>query len=417
MLALAGLLLLAVNARAGEPAATAPPKDLPAESGLTSPPAERIKKDWNEYDLGWFTFRWGIYTLIDFANAAQDAAAAEQVKVERDAKVRDFRFTLGGKFKTERSITYTMGVMYDSPSNSWFARETGIQVAIPELWGNVFIGRQKEGVSLSRISIGYTGWAMERMPMSDATVPIMNDGIKWLGVSPDKHFNWNLAYFHNVLPKNPATGFYDDAVTARFAWVPLRKEEDGAFLHLGLGYHWGRYSDGTAQLRGRPESSTAPYFLDTGKFPAIMNHLFIPEVYFSKDGWLTGAEYFLNEVRSPEKGNPFFHGGEIFVSRFLTGESRPYLDIGGKLALPDAPFGSAFEGKGGAVELVLHFSYSDFDGGDLAGGKFWRLTPQLNWYIDRMVSVRINYGLGVLDRFGLTGVTHFFQARLQIQIG
>ena len=35
---------------------------------------------------------------------------------------------------------------------------------------------------------------------------------------------------------------------------------------------------------------------------------------------------------------------------------------------------------------------------------------------DDMIVLRVAYGLGLLDRFGLVGLTHFFQARIQLQI-
>jgi phosphate-selective porin OprO/OprP len=35
--------------------------------------------------------------------------------------------------------------MYDGKTNSWFVRQTGLMVAIPELRGNVFIGPPKRG--------------------------------------------------------------------------------------------------------------------------------------------------------------------------------------------------------------------------------------------------------------------------------
>ena len=55
-------------------------------------------------------------------------------------------------------------------------------VAVPELWGHVFVGRTKEGFSLNKVMVGYAGWTMERSTMSDASIPILADGIKWLGL-------------------------------------------------------------------------------------------------------------------------------------------------------------------------------------------------------------------------------------------
>jgi phosphate-selective porin OprO/OprP len=35
-------------------------------------------------------------------------------------------------------------------------------VDVPELWGRLFIGRTKEGISMNKIMVGYYGWTMER---------------------------------------------------------------------------------------------------------------------------------------------------------------------------------------------------------------------------------------------------------------
>ena len=39
--------------------------------------------------------------------------------------------------------------------------------------------------------VGYGGWTMERATISDASIPILADGIKWLGYSPKHKFLWN----------------------------------------------------------------------------------------------------------------------------------------------------------------------------------------------------------------------------------
>jgi phosphate-selective porin OprO and OprP len=391
--------------------------DDPVESDIAEPPDRRVVKGWNQYDFGFTTFNWGIYTNLDFGNAAQDETAREQVEVNQDAKLRDFRFSFKGRFNLERSITWTAGLMYDAPTDSWFPRETGIQVAFPRLWGALFVGRQKEGISLNKITVGYAVWAMERAPMNDATIPIMNDGIKWFGVTPNERANWNVGYFHNVLPKTPATGWYDDAFVARFAWLPVYSgaRAEGSLLHLALAYHYGKYADGEAQLRARPQSSTAPYFLDTGTFPADHDDLVGLEAYYRRNNWMVGSEYLIDSVSSPETGNPVFHGGEVFVSWIATGEIRPYIPQGGKMDFV-FPKRSAFEGGMGAVEPVLQVSYTDLDDGTLQGGRFWRITPHINWYLDDMVRLEAAYGLGILDRSGSTGLTHFFQARIQFQV-
>jgi phosphate-selective porin OprO and OprP len=385
------------------------------EADTDSPPADKTTLKWNKYDFKYFTLNWGIYFIFDYGTAIQNEESKQQFTVESTWIPRDFRFVINGKFKTKRPITYTTGIMYDGPTKTWFPREAGIQIEFPELLGNLWLGRQKEGFSQSKIAVGYALYGMERMPSNDAMIPIFADGLKWLGYLPSGRANWNVSYFHNFLDKSPATGWFDDSFVARFVYLPMLPESEGGLLHLGAAYRWAKVADGELQLRSRPESYTAPYFLDTGTFPADHNNMVGLEAYYRPGSWLFGSEYFFNKASSPSTGDPFFHGGEVYAAWLITGEVRPYNTVGGKFGYV-VPNKSALFGGPGAVEAALHLSYTDFDSGSLQGGKFWRLTPHINWYLDNMLRFEFCYGLGVLDRFGLTGVTHFFQLRMQFQI-
>jgi hypothetical protein len=33
-------------------------------------------------------------------------------------------------------------------------------IAVPNLWGNIFIGRSKEGFYVNKVMVGYDGWTM-----------------------------------------------------------------------------------------------------------------------------------------------------------------------------------------------------------------------------------------------------------------
>jgi phosphate-selective porin OprO/OprP len=74
-----------------------------------------------------------------------------------------------------------------------------------------------------------------------------------------------------------------------------------------------------------------------------------------------------------------------------------------------------FEGGPGAVEALLRFSFIDLDDGAIEGGRFWRLTPMVNWYLSDHLRLELAYGISQLDRFGVVGTTQFFQTRLQFQ--
>jgi phosphate-selective porin OprO/OprP len=68
--------------------------------------------------------------------------------------------------------------MYDGAENDLTFRETGLLIGLPELSGNVFIGRSKEGYSLIKAQNGYSTWVNERQMWLD-NIPIMTDGIRW----------------------------------------------------------------------------------------------------------------------------------------------------------------------------------------------------------------------------------------------
>jgi len=367
-----------------------------------------------QFDLGFTTFHVGAGVLVDFSAYAQNAESREQIdNMEPGFKVRDTRLMFGGRFKTKRPITWQAGVMYDGKTDSWFVRQTGIMVAIPELWGHVFIGRAKEGVSLNKVMVGYDGWTLERFTMSDA-IPLLADGIKWLGYLPNRHFIWNVGWFTDWLSEGQSFSTYDNQVTFRAAWVPMVSDSVGTLLHIGINARKGKLNEGQFQLRSRPEDSAAPYFLDTGKFPASSSRMVGLEAYYRPGPWLFGTEYYVQTVKAREIPDPRFHGGDVSVMWLITGETRSYNTVGGYFRSV-SPAKTILEHGPGAWEAVLRFSYGDYNDTGVPGGAFSRVTPMVNWYLTDNARLEIAYGYGVLDRFALKGATQFFQSRLQLE--
>jgi phosphate-selective porin OprO/OprP len=130
---------------------------------------------------------------------------------------------------------------------------------------------------------------------------------------------------------------------------------------------------------------------------------------------MVGGEYFFTKANAPESGDPMFHGGEVLVAHILTGETRPY-NAKGAFFDRISPSRPVFSGGPGAWELVGRFSYSDMDDKSIRGGKFWRITPMVNWHMGDNVRLEFVYGYGSLDRFGVVGKTQFFQSRFQFQL-
>ena len=222
---------------------------------------------WNEYRGPYITARAGMGLLIETASFAQDDVSKEQIKMSPDQRLRDFRFVLGGSFPSPpRKVTWNVGIMYDGPTHSWLMRQTGVIIAVPELWGNIFIGRSKEGFSLNKVMVGYDRWTMERSTMSDATIPILADGFKWLGYAPKHGFLWNFGYYNDWLSHNQNFSTYHNQTVLRVAWLPIHSDEKRAVLHLGVNLRNGSPEQGQIQFRSRPEAFPAPYFVDTGRF-------------------------------------------------------------------------------------------------------------------------------------------------------
>jgi phosphate-selective porin OprO/OprP len=379
----------------------------------TEEPARRLVS-WNEYEGKYFTIRLGGGFLYEYAAYSQDDVSKNQIELHPTPKLRDTRFLFRGRLKFNRPVTWSAGIMWDATNEEFVFRQTGIMVAVPEILGHVFVGRTKEGFSLNKVMIGYAGWTMERSTISDATIPILADGIKWLGYAPSLNLIWNLGIYGDTLSENQGFSTYDNQIAGRLAWVPVMSEDTGTVFHAGVSLRYGKPDEGLLQLRSRPETFPAPFFVDTGKFPAESTKMLGPEIYYRPGSLLLGTEYFLQDVDAPESGDPFFHGGEVFVSWLPTGEIRSYNTRGGYFnqISPERP---VFQGGTGAWELVGRFSYIDLDSGPIRGGRFWRATPMVNWHMSDHVRLEFAYGYGSLDRFDLIGKTQFFQTRVQLQ--
>ena len=377
------------------------------------------KKPKNQFDFGFTTFKVGMGFLYEFAAFGQNEESKKQSDsggyvLEPTFKTRDFRVLVSGKFNTKRFVTWRAGFMYDGPTNEWFVRETGLMVGVPELWGHLFVGRTKEGFSLNKVMNGYAGWTMERQMAIDV-IPILADGIKWLGYLPKQKIIWNIGGYTDLLSKEQSFSTYHWQVAARVAWLPINSPAERKLVHLGINLRYGEPEDGQMRLRSRPEANPAPYFIDTKTVPSNHSTHYGYEAYYTSGPLMLGSEYYFHKFNSPSTGNSLFHGGEVVLSYIFTGQSRPYTTVGGIYAFVPVTK-PVFKGGWGTWEGVLRYSQLDLDDGTIKGGKFWRLTPMVNWYMNRFIRMEFAYGYGVLDRYNLKGATQFFQSRLQLTI-
>jgi len=409
----AGSTLCPSSARAQEEDVSTATVDTVLQAGEADAvePKRKLVK-WNSYDGPFSTLRFGFGLAFDAASYHQDDAAKSQVPTEDDGGLRDFRLLFKGRFKTKRPASWTFGYMYDGTEKEWRFRQTGIQVDVPELSGRFFLGRTKEGYSAEKVMVGYYIWGMERSQTLDAFVPILGDGIKYMGYYPRQRVALNLGAFADALSENEKFSTYDNQFVTRLVWQPRLSEERREVLHVGVMGRQAKPDDGFLREKSKPGSYLAPNFLDTGKFPADHSHTLGFEGIWRRGPLLVATEYDWQKDDASSGEHPMFRGGETTVSWLVTGESRPY-NAPGAFFDNVSPKRSVVEGGPGAIEAILGMTYNDFDdGASFQGGKFWRLTPMVIWHVDDLMHVYVAYGYGKLDRFGTEGTTQFFQTRL-----
>lgn len=385
------------------------------DSATGKPP----KRNWNEFNLGFTTIKFGGGFLYDYAAFVQDDAAKVQmdsagVVAENQFKLRDFRFTLSGALATKRAVTWKMGLMYDGVTDKWLVRETGLNIGLPELAGSVFIGRTKEGFSLNKVMNGYAGWTMERQMALDV-IPILADGIKLLGYLPKPRLFWNAGVYTDLFSEGQSFSTYSWQTALRLGWRVMYDPDNNKIFHIGASYRYGKPLNNQIQLRSRPEANPGPYFMDSGKFSSDHSNHMGAEVYYSRGPMLIGTELLWHSFGAPTVGDPVFFGGDVVFTYVLTGESRAYSSASSIYGFIPVEK-SVFEGGWGSVEALLRFSYLDLNEGTIQGGAFWRITPMVNWYLSDNIRFELAYGYGILNRYAIKGATQFFQTRVHFQI-
>ena len=377
------------------------------------------KRPPNEFEGTYSTIRIGGGYILDGAIYSQNAAFKQQMDSAGLAfnsalETRDFRIMASGVLKTKRTLAWKTGFMYDGDKKIWLLRETGLTIGVPELFGHIFIGRTKEGYSMVKVMNGHSPWTAERQMALDV-IPILADGIKYFGQLPKSRIFWNLGYFNDILSKGQSFSTYAWQYDARIGWLPFYDKEKNRVLHIAANFRYGKPVNGEITLKSRPESNPAPQIINTGAFSADHSTHIGGEVYYSTGKLLLGSEVMVHNFNSKTSADHHFFGGDAVLTYMFTNTKRPYNTTGSIFGFVPVKH-SVFKGGWGEWEGVLRFSTLDLDDADIKGGKFWRITPMVNWYMSKAIRTEFIYGYGVLDRYGLKGAVQVFQARIQFTV-
>jgi hypothetical protein len=68
--------------------------------------------------------------------------------------------------------------------------------------------------------VGYQGWTNERAAINDAFLPILADGIKWSGYTPNGKFVYNLGWYGDSWSENESFNKNDNTFARAAVWLP-----------------------------------------------------------------------------------------------------------------------------------------------------------------------------------------------------
>jgi len=205
----------------------------------------------------------------------------------------------------------------------------------------------------------------------------------------------------------------------RGAWRPggVSDDPNAALLHLGVSVGYSFSGTGVVHYRARPESSLAPYLVDTGDISGDAFQLGFEIA--RREGPITlQAEWMGSWVSSSDAGSLFFSGGYAELAWALTGEVRPY-DARAALFTPSAPrnpFSWEHESIGG-LEVAARVAYLDLSDRSVRGGRMLTLNASAIWSLNRFLRLHFdNIYADVKDRPPGHGNDFITQMRLELQM-
>jgi phosphate-selective porin OprO and OprP len=385
-----------------------------------TPAKESAAEKWLAFSNSWVTARWGWMMLFDALAMTQDSVNEEQVgRVPAKGEPRADRFFLGGQLKFRKPWTYFFGTNFNGldaePGKKFSWLDISVDIPLASWLGGVKIGRQKVGLSQEWILPG-TDWIfMERSGMANAFIPQRNIGLRLHRSLANGRVTYSAGLFNDWFVNDRSFSANGNQYTARVSFLPVDRNEDQTVVSVATGVYYKEKTEGTLKYRSRPEANQAPYFADTGSFDGDHSTTTQFEVMAMNGPTQLFGELMLTPVKAPTVGDPFFYGGFVGVSHFLTGEHRTFNRDDGHYVgrfVPRSPF-SLRRGGIGAWEVAGRYSYVDLTDGAIDGGAMSRITGAISWYPEEHWRIEFNYGHGVLDRGGTRGHFNAFQGRAQ----
>ena len=332
-------------------------------------------------------------------------------------KIRALRFGLIGTINFKTPWVYSIAGATNAFTQGFDTDETDdfslfdYRVDIPVLKNTTLsIGKQKEPISLERLTgMVFLPW-QERAAVNDAFFPTRNHGIVLNGMALDGWMTWAGGAFNNWIDSDTSFDETANQYVGRITWIPFVSDDESNLLHVGGGL---RYSDAKQGVRfkTRPEVGDTPVYVDTDLLSAESYLTSNLELYWRKGPFWLGFEYTNTDLDSPEYADPNFSGYSVSASWALTGEMRSYRKRSGLFnPLPVAR--AVNQGGWGAFEAAVRYSSIDLSDESVEGGKMDISSVGLNWWLTRVAQFSINYRYIMLDQDGTDGNSQEITSRI-----
>jgi phosphate-selective porin OprO/OprP len=346
-----------------------------------------------DVDDGMFRIRLGLRFQLDTtAGEASDRLQAQVGEIDESVDFRRARIFARGRLLRRYDFRFEYDFGADQGLKDAFLE--GVKYTKYVKWR---IGQFREPFSLAR-QTGAHGIGQLEFPLPvQALTPGRNVGLSFRHAEADERLFWAVALTTNGQTTDDNRSNSNVTLTARLTGLPIFRDRGRRLLHLGGAFSVRSPTGDESQVVARPEARFAPFFVDTGVFPADRIVLVGAEVATVLGSTWIQAEWIRSFVDAPDVGDPAFGGAYVEAGRFLTGESRFYRTHEGSFGrlTPNRLFhgGNPFKGKGdgGALEITGRYSTLDLNGGAITGGEMHNLTLGLNWYLSAASRFMLNY--------------------------
>jgi phosphate-selective porin OprO/OprP len=367
----------------------------------------------------------GALVLDRMSWTAQDDASEQQVGDVKDfngGEIRGLRFGAIGTLNFDDPWVYTVFAAtsafdkgYDESrddSFQWF----DLRLDIPTYKNtSLSIGKQKEPISMERVTSLLFLPMQERSAAIDAMLPARNTGVMLSGNSLNKRMSWAGGVFNNWLDSDESISNTATQFVGRLTGVPFVSADSSSLLHLGVGLRYSNAKQGVRYFT-EPEFSQSPVYVDTGLMADAKNAYTLDFEVSWRQGpvWLS-SEFLRTKVDSAAAGDPSFSGYQISGVWALTGEMRTYNSKAGVFNRPPVAK-SVYQGGLGAWELMVRYSNTDLTDANITGGEMDVLSVGVRWWLTYFMTFDLNYRAISLDRFGVSGDSRGFNTRLVLSL-